>query len=175
MNQDKDVFAINFSLIRSNLSIAARHLYILACKCMIATNQDKELLLEWFVSYLFEVVNCHYFSVSVLVDFIDIIAMLWIPTKDCCRKGWSSRNCSGNGCLSYSFEFIPFWTSSLDNLGCKWTSIPMVFYIQIRTRYCACNRSLSDLFECVGCGLSSLHLLACKCISSPLIWYFLMR
>ena len=71
-------------------------------------------------------------------------------------------NCCGNCCLSYSFEFFPFRTSLLDNLEGKWTSIPMIFYIRIRTRHCCCNRCLSYLFECVDCGLSSLHILGCK-------------
>ena len=86
-----------------------------------------------------------------------------------------TRNCCGNFCLSYSFEFVPFRTSSLDNLECKWTSIPMIFYIRIRTRHFCCNIRLSYFFEFVDCGVSSLIIVGRKSISGPLIWYLLAR
>ena len=122
---------MDLSLIHSNLSVFACHLYILECKRTCS-------LLIW---------------------------LLRIRTRDCC----------GNCCLSYSFEFVPFRISLLDNLECKWTSIPLMLYMRIRTRHCCCNRCLSYFFEFVDCGVSSLIILGSKSISGPFIWYFLKR
>ena len=68
-----------------------------------------------------------------------------------------------------------FRTSLLDNLECKWTSTPIIFYIRIRTRHFCCNIRLSYFFEFVDCGVSSLIILGSKSISGPFIWYFLKR
>ena len=134
----------------------------------MATSQDKELFFAINISLIhlnLSIAALHLYILECKWTCSLLIWLLRIRTRDCC----------GNCCLSYSFEFVPFWTSSLDNLECKWTSIPLMLYMRIRTMHCCCNRCLSDLFECVHCGLSSLHVIGCKCISSPLIWYFLMR
>ena len=127
----------------------------------MATNQDKELLLEWMCLLFVEVVHCHPSSVDILVcmcSFSPLIRWLRIRTRNCC---W-------NGCVSYSLEVVHCHPSSVDILACKCSSSPWIRWLRIRTRNCCWNECVSYLLEVVHCHLSSVDNKECKCSSGPI-------
>ena len=77
----------------------------------MATNQEKELLLESIVSYSLEVVHCHPSSVDILECKCSSSPLIrWLQIR--------TRNCWWNGFVSYSLEVVHCHPFSVDILGC---------------------------------------------------------
>ena len=149
---------MDLSLIHSNLSVFACHLYILECKrtcsllIWLLRIRTRDCCGNRCLSYSFEFVP---FRISSLENLgckwtsIPLIFYIRIRIRHCCC----------NRCLSDLFECVHCGLSSLHVIGCKCISSPLIWYFLMRKRNWWSNGFL--IFS-----IATLLPLLFKCVSS---------
>jgi len=135
----------------------------------MATNEDKELLLEWICLLVlggFQLPLVFWWYIRVYVQLYSI---------DKTAQRISTWNCDWNGCVSYLLEVLRCRPSSVDILVCKCSSIPLIRWLRIRSWNFRWNGCVSYSVEAVHCHPSSVDNIGRKCSSSPLIRWLRIR